>query len=77
MTTTQKGTDIMNRTDQLIRAARDAEDSVITIYLDWATRSAIKAEETTDPYARMFHRRNAEKDYQTAITSLEFVNSKR
>jgi hypothetical protein len=50
---------------------------VIAIYLDWATRSALKAEETTDPYARMFHRRNAEKDYQTALTSLEFVNRKR
>lgn len=67
----------MNRTDRLIRAARDAEDSVIAIYLDWATRSAVKAQETDDPYARMFYRRNAEKDYQTAITSLAFVNSKR
>jgi hypothetical protein len=67
----------MNRIDQLIRAARDAEDSVIAIYLDWATRSAVKAQETNDTYARMFHRRNAEKDYQTALTSLAFVNSKR
>jgi hypothetical protein len=67
----------VTRTDQLIRQCRDAEDSVIAIYLDWATRSALKAEETTDPYARMFHRRNAEKDYQTALTSLAFVNSKR
>jgi hypothetical protein len=25
----------------------------------------------------MFHRRNAEKDYQTALISLAFVNSKR
>jgi hypothetical protein len=67
----------MTRIDQLIRAARDAEDSVIAIYLDWATASAAKAQETNDPYARMFYRRNAEKDYQTALTSLAFVNSKR
>ena len=67
----------MTRIEQLTRQCRDAEDSVITIYLDWATRSALKAEETTDPYSRMFHRRNAEKDYQTALTSLAFVNSKR
>ena len=49
----------MNRTEQLIRAARDAEDSVIAIYLDWATRSVVKAQETSDPYARMFYTRNA------------------
>ena len=67
----------MNRIEQLTRAARDAEDSVIAIYLDWATASAVKAQETKDPYASMFYRRNAEKDYQTAITSLAFVNSKR
>ncbi len=64
----------MRTAENIIRNRRDAETSVIEIYLDWATRSALKAADTTDPLSRMFHNRNANRDFDTALAALASMN---
>ena len=47
------------------------ENSLIALHLDWATREAVNAAETTDPFERAYHRRNAEREYHKALSILE------